>query len=64
MLEDLAKSLGTTKENIEKWVKDRLYKYVLQECNDKEFKKHIESKIKLLSVIFFCLYLFELSTFA
>ena len=64
MLEDLAKSLGTTKENIEKWVKNRFYKYVLQESKDKEFNKYIEDKIKLLSVLLFCLYFFELSTFA
>lgn len=63
-LETLAKRIGTSKDNIEKWIKEHLYTYALQESKDKEFKKYIENKLNLISILFLCLYFFELTTFA
>ena len=62
-LESLAKRIGTSKDNIEKWIKEHLYRYTLQESKDKEFKKYIQDKLNLISILFLCLYFFELSTF-
>lgn len=47
-LESLAKRIGTSKDNIEKWIKEHLYRYTLQESKDKEFKKYIQDKLNLM----------------